>query len=329
MIVVVLALVAAALSAASAAGEHRAASGLARQRPPLRRRLRFVLALLTSPLWLGSWAVDIAAFFAQGAALHLGALSEVQPLMVATLLFALPFAAVDGHRLPSARDWAAAVVLCAGLALVLSTRGAVEDPHVGSVRTVPAVAALAGVVVLLVVASRGRSPAVLGVAAGMLFGVGAALTKLTAAVAADAGLAGLLTSWRGYALAAVSLASFALQQQAYTCGPLPVVMTGVVITDPLTSYLLGIVGFGERLPATGTPLILAAIGMLGLAAGVVMLSRSPLLQLLPGRASRVAVPASARRPPATAPGERSGTGDLERCNLGCATPGILESRRRG
>ena len=285
--VVVLALTAAALSAVSAAGQHRAASGLARRRRNVGRSAipgaGLVLALLTTPLWLGSWALDVGAFFTQAWALHLGALSVVQPLMAATLLFTLPLAAADGRRWPSARDWAATVLLCGGLGLVLSARGGVDDSPAGpGGGLVPVLAALTALVVVLVVTSRGRSAtvraAMLGTAAGVLFGVGAATTKLTVATAAGGGLTGLLTSWPGYALAAASVASFVLQQSAYAVGSLATVMTAVVITDPLTSYVVGAVGFGERLPAAGAPLTMMAVGMLTLAIGVAVLARSPLLQ---------------------------------------------------
>jgi drug/metabolite transporter (DMT)-like permease len=287
MAVIVLALVSAVLSAVSAAGQHRAASGVARSRRALRGTPRggaagFALALLATPLWLGSWGIDIGAFVAQAGALHLGALSVVQPLMVATLLCTLPLAAIGRGR-PGVGDWAAALVLSVGLALVLSARGSIDDPRaVPSGALVPVLAGLAVAVVVLVVAARGRSAsvraAVLGVAAGMLFGVGAAATKLTAGVAATGGLTGLVTSWPGYALAVVSVASFVCQQSAYAAGPLATVMTAVVIADPLTSYLLGVVGFGEPLPAPGAPLGLTALGMLALALGAARLARSPLLQ---------------------------------------------------
>jgi drug/metabolite transporter (DMT)-like permease len=303
MVVVVLALVSAALSAVSAAGQHRAASGVARVRGAGGTAARtgaagFALALVTSPLWLGSWGLDVGAFLAQAGALHLGALSVVQPLMVTTLLCTLPLAALGRGRRPSAGDWAGAIVLSAGLALVLSARGSV-----GEGRTAPGaglvvvLAGLVALVVLLVVVARGRSAsvraAVLGVAAGALFGVGAALTKLTAGVAGSQGLVGLLTSWPGYALAVASVASIVLQQSAYAAGPLATVMTAVVITDPLTSYLLGVVGFGEPLPGPGAPLAVTALGMLALALGVARLARSPLLQPVPP-----AVPAQAAAVPA-------------------------------
>jgi hypothetical protein len=77
------------------------------------------------------------------------------------------------------------------------------------------------------------------------------------------------------------VASFVLQQSAYAAGPLATVMTAVIVTDPLTSYLLGVVGFGEPLPGAGAPLALTALGMLALAVGAAGLARSPLLQPVP------------------------------------------------
>jgi len=303
MAVVVLALVSAALSAVSAAGQHRAASGVARLRRaggqlPRAGAAGFALALLATPLWLGSWGLDVGAFLAQAGALHLGALSVVQPLMVVTLLCTLPLAAI-GRGWPSARDWAAAITLSVGLALVLSARGSIDDTRTGpGSGLLPVLAALAVLVVVLVVAARGRSASVragvLGVAAGVLFAVGAAATKLTAGVAASDGLTGLLTSWPGYALAAASVASFVLQQSAYAAGPLATVMTAVIVTDPLTSYLLGIVGFGEPLPAPGAPLALTALGMIALGLGVASLARSPLLQPEPELPAVVPSPVPAR-----------------------------------
>jgi hypothetical protein len=287
MAVVVLALVSAVLFAVSAAGQHRAAAGVARRRRagsglPRAGAAGFALALLTTPLWLSSWGLNIGAFLAQAGALHLGALSVVQPLMVATLLCTLPLAAI-GRGWPSASDWAAALVLSVGLTLILSARGPIDDRQATpSGLLVPVLGVLALLAAGLVAAARGRSAsvraAVLGVSAGVLFGVGAAATKLTAGVAATGGLTALVTSWPGYALAAASVASFVVQQSAFAAGPLATVMTAVIIADPLTSYLLGIVGFGEPLPAAGMPLALTALGMVALGVGVARLARSPLLQ---------------------------------------------------
>ncbi|WP_103381824.1 DMT family transporter [Pseudonocardia dioxanivorans] len=318
VVVVLVTLVAAALSALSAAGEQRAAARLAgrrRSRPQgpgaamrpatgarrIRLGLAFATALLTTPLWLGSWLVDASSFVAQAAALHLGSLSVVQPLMVTTLLFSLPLAALGTGRRPTARDWLAAAGIGVGLGLVLSTRDAAaaagSAPVGGSL--VPVLASVLIAVVALVVLSRGRSApvraALLSVAAGVLFAVGAALTKLTADTAVTSGFAGLLTGWPGYLLAAVSVASFALQQAAYTMGTLATAVTAVVVVDPLVSYALGVAAFGEPLPAAGLPMVQAALGMVVLGVSVAVLARSPLLQ-----------PAGSGRPEPVAPGGQGG-----------------------
>lgn len=311
MWVIILALLSAVLSAVSAAGEQRVASrvvdnvrhdtgenaapgsaqvksrgyrlaGLGRHG---RRRLgfgaAFLVALLASPLWLSSWALDAGAFAAQATALHLGSLSAVQPLMVTTLLFTLPLAALGTGRRPGRGGWIGAVLVCAGLVLVLSTRSL---PSTETTRYAPLLAAMGAVLVgavVVVAAGRGRTPpwraALLSVAAGALFAVGAAITKLTAAVFVDGGLVGLLTSWPGYALAVVSLASFSLQQAAYASGPLAPAMTAVVITDPLVAYLLGVAGFGEPPPHGVGSVLAVVIGAVVLGTGVALLARSPVL----------------------------------------------------
>ncbi|MDR7304271.1 DMT family transporter [Haloactinomyces albus] len=310
MWVLVLALLAAALSALSAAGEQRAASqlagtmrrgqrrgvGLPAAVPPLqpavetrlrtsRRRVGygvgFVIALLTSPLWLSSWLLDACGFFLQAAALHVGSISAVQPLMVTTLLFSLPLAALGTGRRPGRGGWIGASMICAGLALVLSTRAL---PATDTIHRVPLLATMGTVILVaavLVLSGRNRAPvqraALLSVAAGALFAVGAAVTKLAAATFATTGFTGLLTSWPGYTLAAVSLASFSLQQAAYASGPLAPSVTAIVITDPLVAYVLGVAGFGESLPRTGGTALLLVSGAIILGFGVALLAHSPLL----------------------------------------------------
>jgi len=50
---------------------------------------RLVAATLAHPLWLGGIVADVVGLSLQVAALHLGALAVVQPLMISGLLFAL------------------------------------------------------------------------------------------------------------------------------------------------------------------------------------------------------------------------------------------------
>jgi drug/metabolite transporter (DMT)-like permease len=261
----------------------------AKPRPPRRgaaaRQLvagiGFATALISSPLWLASLGIDVAGFFAQAIALQIGSVSVVQPLMATTLLFALPLSAW-GHRYwPHARDWAGALAICAGLALMLSTRhvaGAEETPTPALPASLGII--VAAVIVLILIAARrrpGLRAPLLSVSAGALFAVGASITKLAGNTLLSGGLLGLATSWPGYALAVVSVASFAIQQLAYGSGALATAIAAEVITDPLISYLLGVAGFGEPAPTPGLPLVLTIIGVGLLAAGIYTLAHSPLL----------------------------------------------------
>lgn len=166
MTVIALTLAAAALCALSSAAEHRAAQDVARRPRQTRRRSisRFFDSahrLVTTPLWMAGLALDVAAFFLEAAALHLGSVSVVEPLMTAALLFTLPLAAAEYHQRPSVRDWAAASAVSAGLALVLATHrvpdGTQERP---TPLLVPASLAVIVIAVVLVVLARGRSPSV-------------------------------------------------------------------------------------------------------------------------------------------------------------------------
>lgn len=132
---------------------------------------------------------------------------------------------------------------------------------------------------------------------GGLFSVGAAATKLTADIYTAGGASSLLTSWSAYVLGAASLLGLGLQQAGFAGGSLPVAMTALVITDPLVSYGLGVIGFGESIPTTAGMLALAVGGGFAVAAGVAILAHSPLLHATGYTASdRQETPANDPRP---------------------------------
>jgi drug/metabolite transporter (DMT)-like permease len=338
--VVLLALLAALLFALAGAAEQRAASRVLRRpaaarcvtaacaaawqrmsrasrlRYRARRGLRMATGLLRNPLWIAGWAADGLGFATQAGAVHFGSLSVVQPLLVTTLLFSLPLAALGGRRRPGWADWTGAAAACAGLALVLSGRRPTTTTGVHEARLVALallVTSAAAALVLLAHARTGRGlgrAVPLSVAAGMLFALSAAFTKLVTDSLATRGIAGTAAYWPSYALMAAALGGLVLQQLAFSSGSLPVTMTAMTITDPLVSYGLGVGGFGEHAPHGLEPVALALAGVGLLVAGVGVLARSPLLhrpaaqEALPAPASlpaaQPAVPVSATAPGATA-----------------------------
>src|SRR5262245_54121795 len=77
---------------------------------------KFFLELIRHPLWLLGTAALIAGYIVQGAALGRGRLVVIQPLLVSTIVFALPLGILLTQQVVTARDWAAAAGVMAGLA---------------------------------------------------------------------------------------------------------------------------------------------------------------------------------------------------------------------
>jgi len=226
-----------------------------------------LLALVRRPPWLVGIAADSAGYAAQAAALAVGRLAVVQPLLVSTLVFALP---LERRRVRRA-EWAAAVAVAAGLALFVT----VADPTGGHADAAPAAwaatfAACAAVCVLC------RSGAVaLGCATGVLFGLSAALTKVVVD-RLDDGVLHALLDWHVLALLVVGALSLDRSQASLRVGSLGTALAAQMAFDAITSLLIGVLAFGERLHTSPLALTIALLGLaLALAGLVAMGVRQP------------------------------------------------------
>jgi hypothetical protein len=124
-------------------------------------------------------------------------------------------------------------------------------------------------------AGGARRAAVLGVAAGSVFGLTAALMKgMTGTF--SGGIIALLTHWQLYGMIATGVLGMFLLQSAMNAGRLIAAQPGLTLSDPIVSILWGVLVFSERVRG-GWFILLAAVSSLGLAAAVVALARSPLL----------------------------------------------------
>jgi drug/metabolite transporter (DMT)-like permease len=294
LLVVGLGLLAAFLFAASASLQQRAAQranhgmspgvvGAVRTRWPVAPLLSLARRLLRSRLWLAGWATNLVGFLVQGAALHLGSVALVQPLLVTQLLFALPLATLWTRRWPSRRAWLSGAAICAGVAVFLAVRGVAplqSEPN----RARIILAGLSSILVvgLLVSASARRRPlvqaAMVAVAAGICFAMSAVLMKLTAEDLVERGTAATAVDWPGYALAVSTLTGLLLGQWAYAAGSLPAAVAAMTITNPVASYLVGVLAFHVALPTS--PGALAAVSAAGalICVGVVGLSQSSIVR---------------------------------------------------
>ena len=69
---------------------------------------RLARMLPRSRTWLRGWLVNLCGWLARAAALQVGSVAAVQPLMSTQLLFALGMASAEQRRWPRVRDWLSA-----------------------------------------------------------------------------------------------------------------------------------------------------------------------------------------------------------------------------
>ncbi|MGB3770566.1 MAG: DMT family transporter [Rhodococcus sp. (in: high G+C Gram-positive bacteria)] len=271
VLAVLLSLVAALLFACAAVAQQRAASAV-------RDGRSLVSGLVTSPRWWAGVIGDLGGYLVQVAALVVGSVTVVQPLLVSMLLFALPLAAkYSGLRMRRA-TWLSAVGLTGALIVFVvvgdPTEGNADAPlsmwalPLAGVVTVALLATLAG----LMVPSAGRSALLLGIGGGTLFGVAVAFTKYVSDLVESDPIASL-TAWQTYALVASGVAGFYLQQRAFQAGPLAASLPAVTICEPLSAVFLGIVVLDERLRTDGPRAAIVVAAVAVMIATTVVLSR--------------------------------------------------------
>lgn len=297
LLAVSLGLLAAFLFAASASLQQRAAQqandapqsgavGTGRSRSTWALPLVLARRLPRSRLWRVGWATNLIGFLVQGAALHFGSVALVQPLLVTQLLFALPMATAWSRRWPSRRAWLSGVAISGGVAVFLAVRGAAPlEGQPNRARIILAGLSVIAVIGLLIWASARRRPlvqaALIAVAAGLCFAMTAVMMKLTAQDLVDRGVPATAVDWPGYALAVSALSGLVLGQWAYAAGSLPAAVAAMTITNPVASYLIGVLAFHVA-PPTSPPALAAVAGAGALiCAGVLGLSHSSIVRPTP------------------------------------------------
>jgi hypothetical protein len=245
---------------------------------------RLLGRLVRSRTWLAGWLTNLCGVGTQAAALKIGSVAAVQPMMAAQLLFVLSLASGEQRRWPSVRDWLSALAVCAGLVLLLT---ADASPLTGAPhrhRVLLATACVVGLIVMLRQMSRHTFPwlagLLIGVAAGLCHALNAVYLKLTVEDVFHGGALATLVDWPVYALAVTAVSGMLLVQIAFASGPLPPAVAAMSVTNPVASFVLGILAFDA--PAPRDPGVLAAIAVSGvlIAVGVVGLANASSTRLL-------------------------------------------------
>lgn len=245
-----------------------------------------LLRMARRPVWLVGIACDGLGFVTQATALGLGRLDVVQPLLVTSVVFALPLGVRLSHQRLRRGDLVAAiaVVLALGAFIVIANPAGGRGEAPLADWLVAAIACAAVCVPLTMLGRRGpaaRRAAMLGAAAGVLFALSASLTK---AVVDELhrGVVHVVASWELYALIAVGYVSMTLNQLALNTGALAATLATSTALDPIGSVVLGVTVFRES-PQGGALRLAGIAATLGVVlAGVVALARTEAHVAAPG-----------------------------------------------
>ena len=210
-----------------------------------------LLRLIRRPAWLAGLAAVLAGFGLQAAALGLGRLVVIEPVLATSLLFALVLAARRARRRLRPGEWAAALAVVAGLAVFLTAGQPAGGQRTASAAALGLAAAAAAGLTALCVTAASRVPAarralLLGVGGGAVAGVTDAIVKSVTVVAAGHLLA-VFTDARLYLLIVVGLLAFTIQQNGYRAAGLAAFLPAFAVTEPVTGSLLGLIIYHERL----------------------------------------------------------------------------------
>ncbi|MET7621517.1 DMT family transporter [Streptomyces sp. NPDC005408] len=258
-------------------------------------RAGLMLDLLKRPVWLAGILAVVAAAVCQAVALATGPLTIVQPLFVLELPLTLIVASLVMHRHLPRAGWVAVAGVVAGLGVALAAASPTGNlTHVPLDRWIPALAACAGAVVVLVLVAirrpEGRARAAcFGAATAISYAVTAALMKAAVHILDDDGVVAFFTAWQTYTFAAVGAGALFLLENAMQAGPLVASQPALTLGDATVSLALGIIVYEEHV-RSGWWLLPQMIGVAMIATGVFALSRIPLTQsvVAPGEPLRAA-----------------------------------------
>ena len=249
-------------------------------------RLSLLTHALRRGVWLLGFAFMIASFLMQAVALHLGDLSQVQPILTTELLFLVLLLATWFRFRIGLREWLGCLAAAGGLAgflIFAQPTGGNLSPT--GLQWIVAGSASGAVVVFAVLAAL-RGPrwwraAMFGTAGAVGFAFTAALIKKVGDyVAAD--WTDMFLHWETYALAVCGLISVFLAQNAFHAGPIAASQTALVLVDPLASLAIGIGLFGDNLRTGGAYGPLEAVSLAVMFLGAAFIAHSPLISGVKG-----------------------------------------------
>jgi drug/metabolite transporter (DMT)-like permease len=252
-------------------------------------RLSLVTHALKRGIWLLGFVFIVATFLLQSVALHIGRLSQVQPVLTTELLFIVIFLATWFRFRIGLREWLGCLAAAGGLA------GFLAFAQPGGGKLVPTAFEWT-VLVTVLLALRGPRwwrAFMFGTAGAVGFAFAAALIKVVSDyVTTD--WTRMFFHWQTYALIVCGVGALFLAQNAFHAGPIAASQTALVLVDPLASMAFGLGLYGDSLRTTGAYGPLEAVSLIIMFVGVTSIALSPLVSGMKGDDARYAELLSSR-----------------------------------
>ncbi len=274
MIAVIVSLLAACSFGVAAALQHQQAHQVAGDGTV---RVTLLTDLLRQPRWLASIAAAAIAYGLQAVALSFGPITLVAPVIALDLLFALPLAAWWSRRRLRGRDWAGAGLVACGVGVFLASSPPAAGRSDASAREWLTVFGVVAIIVVAAVVAAGRFTEVirallLAAAAGVLFGLLAAVTLSFTRLVRGSGLAAALGHWQPWTLMSLGIIGLLLSQSAFQSGALTASLPVIDTLEPISGVLIGVLIFDERLAASSVTLLAQLAGAAAAVVGIVLLT---------------------------------------------------------
>ena len=261
---------------------------------------RLLLDLIRVPRWLGGIGLMVCGMVLGAIALSHGEISLVEPLLATNLLFAMALSRRQTKQSLGRQGWTGLLLLAGGVSAFIvagQPRGgdAVADPArhwliIGLM--------VGGALLLTAYAKRSRlsaAPVLLALAAGLLYGVQDALTRVSGQLVTEGGgWLTLFSTWQPYAVAALGVVGLILVQSAFETAPLRMSLPALTAAQPLAGIACGVGFLGDRLRTDSGALAWEAAGLAAIVVGIVLLGLHPAMPSGAAPVERVPAPALKR-----------------------------------
>ncbi|GAA2609684.1 DMT family transporter [Streptomyces tubercidicus] len=244
--------------------------------------LRLLLDLVRMPLWVAGIGLMVVGMALGAVALGMGDITLVEPLLATNLLFAMALSRRLTRQRLGRSGWAGLWLLAGGVTAFIVA----GQPEGGRSNADPMwqwliMGLVLGTALLLAaVAKRERvhvslEAALLGVAAGLIYGLQDALTRISGERFGAGGWSGLLTSWQPYAIVVLGVLALVFVQSAFESAPLRLSLPALTAAQPLAGILCGVGFLGDQLRVTPGALAWEVIGIVAVVAGIVLIGNHP------------------------------------------------------